>query len=243
MSSQRRTSSTDVIGTAEHDLERGRPARPAVLGEHRAQRRRSAPRPTRTCGPCRSSRRRDARRGAARPSTRRPRGSAATASAPASARTRPRRTRRTRRDARSSPRCTAACRPRPPRRPGGPGSAKSSCVASHSSSSHDAPIPNSNRPPENRSTVCTPRAVVNGCRSPMLNTWVPSRTRSVRAARNAEVRERVVDRRVGRDRRMVLARMRRAAHRPREHEVLGQPHRLVAELLGRDASRRGGSAG
>ena len=33
---------------------------------------------------------------------------------------------------------------------------------------------------------------------------------------------------------MLLARMRRAAHRAGEHEVLGQPHRLVAELLGRE---------
>ena len=35
-----------------------------------------------------------------------------------------------------------------------------------------------------------------------------------------------------RHRRVLLARVRRAAHRAREHEVLGQPHRLVAEPLG-----------
>ena len=57
-----------------------------------------------------------------------------------------------------------------------------------------------------RSTVCTPRAVVNGWRSPMLNTWVPRRTRSVLRGEKREVRERVVHRRVGRYRRMVLAR-------------------------------------
>ena len=76
--------------------------------------------------------------------------------------------------------------------------------------------------------------VVNGWRSPMLNTCVPSRTRSVRRREEREVRERVVDRRVGRHRRMVLARMRRARHRAGEHEVLGQPHRLEAEPLGRE---------
>ena len=54
--------------------------------------------------------------------------------------------------------------------------------------------------------VCTPRAVVNGWRSPMLNTCVPSRSALGAAREVTEVRERVVDRRVGRHRRMVLAR-------------------------------------
>src|SRR5207249_6925022 len=46
--------------------------------------------------------------------------------------------------------------------------------------------------------------------------------------------ERVEDRRVGRDGRMGLARMRRARHRPGEDEMLREPHRLVTELFGRE---------
>jgi hypothetical protein len=47
----------------------------------------------------------------------------------------------------------------------------------------------------------------------------------------SEVGERVVDRRGGRDRRVLLAGVGRAAHCAREHEVLGQPHRFVAEAF------------
>ena len=88
---------------------------------------------------------------------------------------------------------------------------------------------------ETMSSVCTPRAATNGWRSPMLYTWVPSRMRSVRAGEEREVRERVEDRRgragpagassPGCGERLIVR---------REHEVLGQPHRLVAEPLGRE---------
>ena len=68
----------------------------------------------------------------------------------------------------------------------------------------------------------------------MLNTCVPRRMPLGLRGEEREVRERVVHRRVGRDRRMVLTRIRRARHRAREHEVLGQPDRLVAEAFGRE---------
>ena len=80
----------------------------------------------------------------------------------------PRRSRRTRRGARPRPRSRAACTPRAPRRRAGPACAKSSSAATHSSSSQLAPMPNSTRPPETMSRVCTARAATNGCRRPRL---------------------------------------------------------------------------
>ena len=56
--------------------------------------------------------------------------------------------------------------------------------------------------------------------------------RSVPRREEREVGERVEHRRVGGTGGCVLARVRRAAHLRREHEVLGQPDRLVAEPLG-----------
>jgi len=47
-----------------------------------------------------------------------------------------------------------------------------------------------------------------------------------------QVRERVEHRGAGRHRRVLLTRERRAAHLDGKHEVLGEPHRFVAEALG-----------
>ena len=83
------------------------------------------------------------------------------------------------------PRTTGAGRPRSLRRRAGRASRSRARRRPTPGRNHDAPTPNSKRPPERMSTVCTPRAVVNGWRKPMLNTWVPRRMRSVFAARNA----------------------------------------------------------
>ena len=49
-----------------------------------------------------------------------------------------------------------------------------------------------------------------------------------------EVGDRVVHRRLRRNGRMAVAVVRAARHRRRQHQVLGQPHRFVAEFLGAD---------
>src|SRR5215207_6165734 len=49
-----------------------------------------------------------------------------------------------------------------------PRDSKSRPIARHSSASQLAPIPNSSRPPDRTSTVCTARAEMNGWRSPRL---------------------------------------------------------------------------
>ncbi len=110
--------------------------------------------------------------------------------------------------------------------------AKSRPAASHSWRNHDAPTPNSKRPAERMSTVCTPRASREGMAQSDVE-HVGSEADALRlGGEECEVRERVVDRSVGRNRRMVLARIRRTRHRAREHEVLGQPDRFVAEAFG-----------
>ena len=58
----------------------------------------------------------------------------------------------------------------------------------------------------------------------------PDALRPARQVR--QVREGVEDRRVGRNRRVRLARVRGAAHLRREDQVLGKPHRLEPEPLG-----------
>jgi hypothetical protein len=94
-------------------------------------------------------------------------------------------------------------------------------------------MPSSKRPPERTSTVAASLASASGWRVIRGITEVPSRTRSVTAARSRR-RDRIGERRVVRERRRSAARSVSAAEVGRQGDVdAGDPGGRKAEFLGR----------